>query len=65
MKDEVYIFCDPVPTYPGGSWCYVFLSESRLPWDKKQSPPASLKYYTIDIHEAAFALPDFMKDLSG
>ncbi len=68
LKDiypNVYFFCGPVPTYPGGSWCYVFLSENRLPWDKKQAPPAGLKYYTTDIHEAAFVLPGFMKALSS
>lgn len=68
LKDiypHVFFFCGPAPTYPGGSWCYVFLSESRLPWDKKQSLPAGLKYYTTGIHDAAFALPVFMKDLSS
>ncbi len=68
LKDiytNVYFFYGPVPTYPGGNWCYVFLSENRLPWGKKQSPPAGLKYYTPDIHKAAFSLPGFLKDLSG
>jgi spermidine synthase len=61
----VNFYCGPAPTYPGGSWCYVCLSESRLSWNKKQSPPAGLKYYTNAIHEVVFALPGFLKDLSG
>ena len=68
LKDiypNVYFYCGPVPTYPGGSWGYVFLSENRLPWDKKQALPSGLKYYTTGIHEAAFVLPGFMKALSS
>ena len=60
----VKFYWGPVPTYPGGSWSYVLLSESSSSGQKKRLPPAGLKYYTTAIHEAAFALPGFMKDLS-
>ena len=60
----VKFYYGPVPTYPGGWWCYVLLSESQKEREMKKSPPRGLKYYTTAIHEAAFSLPAFMKDLS-
>jgi spermidine synthase len=56
-------FTAPVPTYPGGFWCFVFLSDGILPAEIKRDPPLDLNYYDLEIHEAAFALPKFMKDL--
>jgi spermidine synthase len=51
-----------VPTYPGGTWCYVFLSDGIDPLaDMKKKPPSGLKYYNPEIHRAAFALPNFLK----
>ncbi len=55
-------YLGPVPTYPGGLWSYVFLSDkidpSRVP---KRKLRARLRYYNPDIHRAAFALPEFLK----
>jgi len=51
----------PVPTYPGGYWCYAFLSDAidpRKPLRRKA--PRGLKYYNKDVHGAAFAPPEFM-----
>lgn len=59
----VHFYLGPVPTYPGGTWCYVYLSEKTLPLGMMQTPPAGLKYYNSDIHHAAFALPNFMQEL--
>jgi len=59
---EAKLFVGPVPTYPGGSWCYGFLSDGTDPLQIKRSPPPGLKYYNQDIHRAAFALPAFMTD---
>jgi spermidine synthase len=55
-------YLGPVPTYPGGLWCYAFLSDRVNPL--KQPPgkvPGKLKYYNADVHRAAFALPEFLK----
>lgn len=52
----------PVPTYPGGCWCYAFLSKKMDPMDVKRKPPSGLKYFDLDIYEAAFLLPPFIKD---
>jgi len=57
----VCFYMSPVPTYPGGSWCYVFLSDEVQPLDIKRDPPAGLNYFNLDIHRAAFSLPNFLK----
>jgi spermidine synthase len=61
FKFASYYF-GPVPTYPGGLWCYVFLSDKVDPLnvpDKRL--PRGLKYFNLDIHRAAFAVPEFLK----
>ena len=56
-------YLGPVPTYPGGLWCYVFLSDRVNPLQtRRRRPLKKLKYYNRDIHRAAFALPEFLKD---
>lgn len=57
----VSFYTSPVPTYPGGSWGYVFLSEGTQPTNIKRNPPPGLKYYNLDVHRAAFMLPNFLK----
>jgi spermidine synthase len=52
------LYLGPVPTYPGGCWCYAFLSDLVHPFDIKRDPPPGLRYYNPDIHKAAFALPN-------
>ncbi len=58
----VRFYSSPVPTYPGGNWAFVFLSDSVQPLDIKGNPPEGLKYYNPDIHRAAFSLPNFFKE---
>ncbi len=53
----------PVPTYPGGNWCYVYLSRQVDPFALRREPPPGLKYYNQDIHKAAFALPNYLQKL--
>ncbi len=51
----------PVPTYPGGYWCYAFLSDKIDPLNAlRRNPPRGLKYYNKSVHGAAFASPEFM-----
>jgi spermidine synthase len=59
----VCFYLSPVPTYPGGIWCYVFLSQKKGPLSKKRKPPSDLKYYNPQIHRAAFALPAFLDEI--
>jgi spermidine synthase len=55
-------YLGPVPTYPVGMWCYNFLSDAVDPLGKRTPKiPKGLKYYNLEIHRAAFALPNFMK----
>lgn len=56
-------YVGPVPTYPGGLWCYAFLSDrvDPLEWPRRNIPK-KLRYYNADIHRAAFALPEFLRD---
>ena len=61
----VRFYLAPVPAYPGGSWCFVFLSQGIEPLSPKREPPSSLKYYSPDIHNAAFALPPFLDRIFG
>jgi spermidine synthase len=58
----VYFYMSPVPTYPGGSWAFVFLSDSVQPLEINGDPPEELIYFNPDIHRAAFSLPNFFKN---
>ncbi len=58
----VSFYMCPVPTYPGGSWAFVYLSDRVQPLKIKGSPPAGLHYFNPDIHRAAFSLPNFFKE---
>lgn len=58
----VCVYLAPVPTYPGGSWCYVFLSEKIDSMEVNRTPPPGLKYFDLEIYRAAFCLPPFIKD---
>jgi spermidine synthase len=58
----VSFYTGPVPSYPGGTWCYVYLSDEINPLELKRDPPAGLKYFNQDIHKMAFSLPNFLKD---
>jgi spermidine synthase len=51
-----------VPTYPGGLWCYAFLSDRIDPLQPlRKNPPRGLSYYNEDIHGAAFAPPELLR----
>ena len=62
---NVCFYTSPIPTYPGGSWCFIFLSDEVQPLKIKRDPPRGLKYFNLDIHKAAFSLPNFLKDLGS
>ena len=54
-----------IPTYPSGHWLFGFASKKRDPRTPAASPgfERALKYYNREVHTAAFALPNFIKDL--
>ncbi len=52
-----------MPTYPSGMWTYTLGSKTVDPVDIRRPAPEGTRYYTEDIHKAAFVLPPFVKDL--
>ncbi|GMA57503.1 spermidine synthase [Alicyclobacillus sacchari] len=54
-----------VPTYPTGMWSFTMGSKTHRPEDVKAVRVEDTKYYNLGIHHAAFALPNFAKELVG
>lgn len=61
-KVRNFVAC--VSTYPGGLWCFYFASPTQDPLADFREEDArrltegwNLRYYTPDLHRAAFALP--------
>ncbi|TCT26349.1 spermidine synthase [Melghiribacillus thermohalophilus] len=55
-----------IPTYPSGLWTFTMGSKIYDPLKVKDDRfhDVNTKYYTREIHHAAFALPKFVKDLT-
>jgi spermidine synthase len=51
-----------IPTYPGGQIGYMYMSNE--PWQRGlgKSYPKELRYLNAEVHQAAFALPQFLKE---
>lgn len=49
-----------VPSYPGVLWSWTAGSKALDPSVPRRSPPPGLRYYTPDVHRAAFALPGYL-----
>jgi spermidine synthase len=57
------LYMGPTPTYPVGTWCYNFLSDTIDPAAvRRLRIPKGLKFYNPEIHRAAFALPNFLAE---
>ncbi|MFJ6412616.1 polyamine aminopropyltransferase [Terribacillus sp. AE2B 122] len=54
-----------IPTYPSGLWTFTLGSKVHHPTEVKeeQFQPIETKYYTPELHKAAFVLPKFVQDL--
>lgn len=52
-----------ISCYPGGLWSFTMCRASTNPYNPADPgltrPPAGLRYYTTEIHRAAFAMPAF------
>ena len=60
-KNPAYYYAN-IPTYPGGGIGFMFVSDT--PWTNGLStayPPGENKYLNPQIHQAAFALPEFFR----
>lgn len=63
---QVYQF--HLPTYPSGHWLFGFASKTmhgvnNIQEDLWHLCNISTKYYNVDIHKGAFALPTYVKEL--
>jgi len=69
-QDKVHCYLAAIPTYPTGTWSFSYSSKGDahpMRFDREAaarfSQEQGLKYYNEEIHEAAFALPNFVKEL--
>ncbi|AMM52104.1 spermidine synthase [Rufibacter sp. DG15C] len=69
-QENVHCYLAAIPTYPTGTWSFSFSSKGGVhPKQVNMEQAAAfsrehnLRYYNEDIHQAAFALPNFVKDL--
>ncbi|QSZ26398.1 polyamine aminopropyltransferase [Aceticella autotrophica] len=69
MFKQIYPITKPyiciIPTYPGSLWTFTMGSKKYDPEniDTNNIPKIDTKYYTPQIHKAAFILPKFVKDI--
>jgi spermidine synthase len=49
-----------VPSYPGVLWSWTAGSKRLDPSQPRREPPPGLRFYTPDVHWAAFALPPYL-----
>lgn len=68
---EVHCFLISVPTYPSGTWSLAYCSKGGVhplrDFDPERARVFSegngLRYYNEEVHQAAFALPNYVKTL--
>jgi spermidine synthase len=58
------LYLASIPTYPSGLWSFTAGSKCYDPQDCKQKP-VETKYYNFDVHQGAFLLPNFVRELLG
>ena len=57
-----------IPTYPSGHWLFGFASKGLCPaentyWPRWQEMGLKTRYYNTKMHEASFALPNYVEDI--
>lgn len=62
MFPLVKIYWGLVPTYPGGIWTYMIASKGKDPEISFKKLSFPTRYYTPEVHKAAFSLPPFMQE---
>jgi len=60
---NVHLYLAFVPTYPTGMWSFTMGSKKYSPLDPVPSRVQDTKYYSTEVHKAAFALPPFVQEL--
>ncbi|MFC6999773.1 polyamine aminopropyltransferase [Rufibacter roseus] len=68
--NNVHCYLAAIPTYPTGTWSFSFSSKGQAHPKQFDAEAAArfsreqgLRYYNEEIHIAAFALPNYVKDL--
>lgn len=60
----VNLYLAHIPTYPTGMWSFTMGSKKYHPLDVQTCRVTGTKYYTTDVHRAAFALPPFVEEIT-
>ena len=71
-KDKVHCYLVFIPMYPSGIWSLTYASKSGLdPLNFNRdrvlefTQKHNLSYYNADVHQSAFALPNYIKKMIG
>ncbi|MCG8474755.1 MAG: polyamine aminopropyltransferase [Cytophagales bacterium] len=72
-KENVHTYLVYIPTYPTGMWSFSYCAKgsahplNTIDENRREGFLAAneLKYYNEQIHQAAFALPNFVKGILG
>ena len=70
-QDKVHCYLAHIPTYPSGCWSFSFSSKGDVDPLQNFNPDQAdefaekhdLQYYNAAIHQAAFAMPGYVKKL--
>ena len=57
------LYLAAIPTYPSGLWSFTVGSKYYDPEKPVFTGELDFKYYTPEIHQAAFELPAFVKKI--
>ena len=63
----IHLYTAHIPTYPGSMWGFTMGSQKYDPTTLRKEDifAPDTKYYSPDMHFAAFCLPPFVKELIG
>ena len=62
----VRMYLAHIPTYPSALWSFAFCSKKYDPltdFDPRRADEFACRYYNAEIHNASFALPQYVKEL--
>lgn len=62
VAPQLAVYGGPVPTYPGALWCYTLAGRS-FSRDMKRPLSFDTRYYTAGIHQGAFELPPYAREI--
>ena len=62
---QAFLYLASIPTYPTGLWSFTLGTKKYHPLENLQpSRVEDTRYYSNDVHRAAFALPPFVRQLT-